>query len=212
MNYTAVIVAAGSGSRMNLGYNKVYYPIDGIPILQHAMSLFVEDEDCIQIVVVTDNEDYHKYIKENATGKIVIAQGGETRQESVANGVHAAICEKIMIHDGARPFLDKETLQRVKEALEIEDAVCVMVPCKDTIKRCQDGYIVETLVRQELMAAQTPQAFTTALYRECMEKAEEEGYQATDDCALVERYSNIRIKIVEGSYKNKKITTIEDLQ
>ncbi len=212
MEYSAVIVAAGSGARMNLGYNKVYYKINGVPILQMAMSLFIWDEDCKQIVVVTDNRDYHEHIKENASGKIMIAKGGETRQDSVANGLEAVISDKVMIHDGARPYLDEETLMAVKRELEQEEAVCVMVPCTDTIKRVEGDYIVETIPRVELRAAQTPQAFSTDLIRSCMKKAQEDHYVGTDDCSLVEKYSDVKIKIVEGTFENKKITTMEDLK
>lgn len=212
MEYSVVIVAAGSGARMNLGYNKVYYKINGVPILQMAMSLFIWDEDCKQIVVVTDNHDYRTHIKDNAKGKVVIAKGGETRQDSVANGLEAVICDKVMIHDGARPYLDEETLMAVKRELETEEAVCVMVPCTDTIKKVEEGYIVETIPRNTLMAAQTPQAFSTDLIRTCMKRAQEDHFIGTDDCSLVEKYSTTPIKIVEGTFENKKITTLEDLK
>jgi 2-C-methyl-D-erythritol 4-phosphate cytidylyltransferase len=96
--------------------------------------------------------------------------------------------------------------------METEAAACLMVPCKDTIKLTADGYIEKTLPRSQLMAAQTPQAFQTELLLRAMRNARADGFEATDDCSIVEAYTDIRIKTVPGNYANKKITTIEDLQ
>lgn len=211
MNYSAIIVAAGSGTRMHLGYNKVYAKLaDGRSILSHSLSLFEKDEDCKQIILVTDYELFHSD-HPILTGKITIARGGNTRQESVANGLGAVLCDTVLIHDGARPFLTKENLEAIKQAMQENDAACLMVPCKDTIKHVENGYVVNTYPRETLLAAQTPQAFRTSLILHCMAKAKEEGYTGTDDCSLVEKYSTIPVKAVLGSYANKKITTPEDL-
>lgn len=212
IEYSAVIVAAGLGTRMNLGYNKVYYEIDGHPILETTMDIFLKDDDCKQVVVVTNSDDYHKSIAEGTTGKVVLAKGGATRQESVSNGLEAVICDVVFIHDGARPYLAKESLAALKEAMETEQAVCLMVPCKDTIKRVEGDYIVETIDRNVLRAAQTPQCFKTDLIRTCMEKAWEENFIGTDDSMLVEKYSDVKVRVVEGTFENKKITTPEDLK
>lgn len=212
MNYTALIVAAGAGTRMGLGYNKAYYRMDGKTILERSMHLFLEDSDCKEIVVVTDSDTYRKEIGTDSIGKIVLVQGGNTREESVYWGMQAVISDIVLIHDGARPFLQEEDLHAIKQAMETEDAACLMVPCKDTIKLTSNGYIEKTLPRNLLMAAQTPQAFKTGLLMEAMRKARADGFEATDDCSIVECYSDTHIKIVQGSYANKKITTIEDIQ
>lgn len=212
MEYSAVIVAAGKGTRMNLGYNKVYYKLDGQPILETTMDIFLNDEDCKQVVVVTNSDDYHKKIATGTTGKVVLAQGGETRQDSVANGLEAVICDTVFIHDGARPFLAKESLDALKEVMQSEDAACLMVPCTDTIKRVEGDYVVETIPRTVLRAAQTPQCFKTELILSCMEQAKAEGFIGTDDCSLVEKYSHTKVRVVEGTFENKKITTPEDIK
>jgi len=117
-----------------------------------------------------------------------------------------------MVHDGARPYLDEKSLKRIKKALKTDDAVLLSVPCKDTIKKVgEDGYIELTYDRGTLCAAQTPQAFRTDLLLECMKKAEAEKFTGTDDCSVVETFSDVRIKTVEGSYANIKITTPEDM-
>lgn len=212
MEYSAVIVAAGNGSRMGLGYNKVYALLDdGRMILMAAITPFLNDPDCREIVIVTDPLEFRQHFTYRFPGRIVLCGGGETRQESVWNGLHAAVCDTVLIHDGARPFIKEEDLQALKEAMETEDAAVLMVPCKDTIKRVKDGYVEETFNRSELMAAQTPQAFRTQLIISCLEKAIRDGFTGTDDAMIVERYSHTKIKAVSGSYANRKITTPEDI-
>lgn len=211
--YTALIVAAGAGTRMGLGYNKAYYRMaDGKTILEHTMDCFLQDEDCKEIVVVTDSEDFYHALGPDTIGKIVVVQGGASREESVWNGMKAVLCDTVFVHDGARPFLPKECLNAMKLVMEQEEAACLMVPCKDTVQRVEDGYIAEALPRESLMAAQTPQAFRTDLIINCLEQAERDGYTGTDDCSAVLRYTDVRIKAVTGSYANIKITTPEDLK
>ena len=213
MKYTAVIVAAGSGTRMKLGYNKVYAKMrDERTILNHTIDIFKADKDCIQIVVVTEALAYYQNMEGDWPGLITIAKGGKTRQQSVYNGLIAAIGEYVMVHDGARPYLDEKSLKRIKKALKTDDAVLLSVPCKDTIKKVgEDGYIELTYDRSTLCAAQTPQAFRTDLLLDCMKKAEAEKFTGTDDCSVIEAFSDVRIKTVEGSYANIKITTPEDM-
>ena len=106
LDYTALIVAAGAGTRMGLGYNKAYYRMaDGKTILEHTMDCFLQDEDCKEIVVVTDSEDFYHALGPDTIGKIVVVQGGASREESVWNGMKAVLCDTVFVHDGARPFL-----------------------------------------------------------------------------------------------------------
>ena len=105
-----------------------------------------------------------------------------------------------------------ELIERIKRALETEKAALLAISSKDTVKRVKDGYVLETYPRSELMLAQTPQGFETDLILECYKKAKKEGYLATDDASLVEYYSDVPVKIVEGSPSNFKITTPDDLR
>ncbi|SJZ38404.1 2-C-methyl-D-erythritol 4-phosphate cytidylyltransferase [Anaerorhabdus furcosa] len=211
MKYSVIIVAAGRGSRMNLGYNKVYYPLNGITILEQTMKKFENDPLCNQIIVVTEGEDYKTHTN-RYSGKIVIVKGGETRQESVYNGLCAAKEEVVFVHDGARPFVTIESLKKLTQAMENNEAALLMVPCKDTIKVVENGVIAKTLDRAKLMHAQTPQAFKTKLLIECYQKAFKDKFLGTDDASLVEKYSDVKIAVVEGDYKNIKITTPEDIE
>ena len=212
MNYSALIVAAGSGTRMKLGYNKAYYRLDERTILEHTMDIFLSDPDCSEVVVVTDSEMFRKEIPGRIPGRVVLVSGGSSREESVSNGLNAVASEVVFVHDGARPFLSKACLEAMKQTMETEEAACLMVPCKDTIKVVKGGYIVKTIERNTIKAAQTPQAFRTELLVHCMDLARKEGYQGTDDCSIVEHFSSAKIRVVEGSYENFKITTPEDLK
>ncbi len=211
MKYSVLIPAAGSGERMHLGYNKVYWRPDERTVLEHTMEVFLQDEDCEQIVVVCDAGEYCRHIPQGR-GRVVLVQGGMTRQESVSNGLNAVLSDTVLVHDGARPYLSREYLEAVKKALEEEDAVCLAVPSKDTVKIVKDGYITDTPERSTVWNAQTPQGFRTELLRRCMRAAERDGYTGTDDCSLAERYGNTRVRIVSGSYENIKLTTPEDIE
>lgn len=174
------------------------------------MQIFEKDSRCAQIIVVTEGTDY-KLQTNRYNGNIVVVRGGKTRQESVQNGLYAARESIVFVHDGARPYVSKDCLNRLCESMESNDAAILMVAAKDTIKTVKDGYVECTPPRESLMHAQTPQAFKTALLLDCYKKAMSEDFVGTDDASLVEKYGNTRIAVVEGDYRNKKITTVDDL-
>ena len=213
MNYSALIVAAGKGKRMGLGYNKVLYRLSNEEtILQTTVQVFLADSRCKQIIVVMNKEDIAKCVKEQDVGKVVRVQGGATRQESVFNGLGAVSEDYVLIHDGARPFLTQECIDNLLVTLESEKACLLAVPVKDTIKVIEQGYIKETLIRDNLVQAQTPQAFETDFIINCYKEGKKRGLLFTDDAQLVELVSDTKIKVVVGDYKNLKITTIEDIK
>lgn len=214
MKYSAIILAAGKGSRTNLEYNKVFYTFkDGEKLLRKTVRPFLEDEDCTQLIVVCGKEE-KEIVKEilPEDKRIETTYGGDTRQDSVFNGLSGVKESYVMIHDGARCYVSKEEIERCKETLESEKACLLMVPAIDTIKVVKDGYVESTPVRSTLYYAQTPQCFETSLIKECYLKGKEEGWQASDDTSLVERYSDTKVKVVIGEYANKKVTTKEDLK
>ena len=213
MNYSTIIVAAGMGTRAKLGYNKAYFKFDnGNTILDETMNVFLNDDRCKQIIIVCDIQDYKANIQRDFSGNIVLVSGGKTRQESVYNGMHAVNEDVVFVHDGARPFLTKKVIDDILITMENNDACCVMVPVKDTLKKVIDGVIVETIDREVMRHAQTPQVFKTDLLWGCIKKAFDEGYIGTDDASLVERYSDVKVKEVLGDEKNIKITTPADLE
>lgn len=213
MNYTALIVAGGQGLRMGLGYNKVFYQLsEGKTVLDTTLQIFRDDPRCAQIVIVTNQADLIKIVKSYEAGRIVNVGGGPTRQDSVLNGLMAVTQDVVLIHDAVRPWTPKANIDALLAAMETEQAAILSVKVKDTIKEVRDGYVTRTIDRSTLVHAQTPQAFNTKLLLKCHHQAENDRYKATDDAQIVEKYGQVRIKAVEGSYANIKITTLEDIK
>ena len=209
MDYSCVIVAAGKGSRMNLGYNKAYYMLDDKCILEHTIKAFKDDHDCKEIIVVCDIDDFKAHIKDD---DVILVNGGATRSDSVYNGLQKVSYEYVMIHDGARPYVSSKILDDTKQCLSKHNACLAMVDCKDTIKKVIDNKVVKTYDRTTLKNAQTPQSFKTSLIIEAYQKAIADNFIATDDASIYEVYGNDDVYVIEGSYDNIKITTIEDIK
>ena len=211
MNYSAIVLSAGKGSRSGLTYNKMLYRFKNKTVYEMTMDIFLNDERCKQIVVVTKEEELDDLKKLISSKKIDYVFGGKERQDSVYNGLQVVKEDYVLIHDGARPYLKKENIDDILECLNKNNACLLVVPVKDTIKVCMDGNIVKTLPREQLVQAQTPQAFKTELIKRCYQKGKDQNYIATDDASLVEYFENIEVKAVLGSYSNIKITTPDDL-
>lgn len=211
MKYAVIIAAGGNGGRMGLKYNKMFFPLaTGKTILETSVELFKSDPRCTQIIVVTNPVDIEKLpFKED--GRITLALGGKTRQESVYHGLLKAKEELVLVHDGARPWCTRESIDDLLAAMVNEKAGILAVAEIETIKEVENGYIKQTIRRDRMMHAQTPQAFDRELLLKCHRDAEAEGYSATDDAQLIERYSDTPIRIVEGNYANVKITTMNDV-
>lgn len=211
MEYSVIVLCAGSGTRTGLKYNKIFHRIDGITVYQKTMSIFLEDIHCKQIIVVTKEQEIEDLKEIIVNEKITYSYGGKERQDSVYNGLQLVNQEYVLIHDGARPYLQRQNIEDILAALQQEDACLLMVPCKDTIKEVKNGVVQKTLPRETLMQAQTPQAFKTKIIKEAYQKGKDTHFVATDDCSLVEAFMDCKIRVVMGSYDNIKITTKEDL-
>ena len=209
--YSAIILCAGKGTRTGLEYNKMLYKFKDKTIYEMTLDIFLKDERCHQIIVVTSLEEKDVFQKLTQKPQVEFVVGGKERQDSVYAGLQKVKCEYVLIHDGARPYVKKENIDALLECLKTHEACLLMVPCKDTIKRVMNGKIVETLSRSELMQAQTPQAFKKDVIYEAYRKGIEESFQATDDAQMVEHFTDTEVYAVMGDYENKKITTPEDL-
>ena len=208
----AIIVAAGEGKRMG-GLDKVFTPLLGESVLMRATRPFQECELIDQIVVVVsgDNENHcRRLVTGKEWSKVTdVCIGGKRRQDSVAEGLKLLkTCEWVVVHDGARPLVTVDLIERGLQAAKETGAAIVAVDVKDTIKMVDDNEIVsQTLSRQNLRAVQTPQVFRLDL----LQLAHRQHYSdVTDDAAMVERMGH-KVKLYEGSYDNIKITTPEDL-
>lgn len=210
MKYSAVILAAGSGLRVGLGYNKLLYKLDEETIIEKTVKVFENDKDCQEIILVISQSDSES-MKNIFKNRVSYVYGGATRQESSYNGVSKANHEIVMIHDGARPYVSQKELNACKEMMETQKACLLMVPVKDTIKKIVDGKVETTYDRSQLMAALTPQCFKKDLICSCLEKAMNSDEIFFDDASVVEKMSNEMVYVVQGEYSNTKITTKEDL-
>lgn len=214
MNYSVVIPCAGMGKRMGLGYNKLLYKMDGQKtVIEKTVGIFTADESCVQIILVISPQDQKEFIDLfSSTEKVEWCLGGKERQDSVYQGLLRVKSDYVMIHDGARPYLTKDCIDRLLAALERYEACLLMVSAKDTIKIVdEDGFVRETPNRASLMHAQTPQAFKTEIIKEAYHLAKKQQVLGTDDASLVEMLTDVKVKMVEGDYGNIKITTPEDL-
>lgn len=221
---SVVIPAAGKGTRMNVGENKQLIEIKEKPILAWTLEAFQNCNQIDEIVLVTSEESIpvfkNKIVDKYGLTKVSSIQiGGYERQNSVFNGLKSVDnkCDIVLIHDGARPFIDEKTItDSIEKAYEF-GAACVAVQQKDSVKFGNEkDFIEETLDRSRIWIAQTPQAFRFGIVMDAHISAEEDDYFGNDDSVLVERFfakhkMNNKVKIVVGRYDNIKITTNEDI-
>ena len=210
----AVIVAAGSASRMG-GIDKVMANLGGEPMILRTVRAF-QNCDAITSIVIVTREDLIRPISDlcrDMKKVAAVVAGGSSRQESVHLGLNALPkgMKLAAVHDGARPLISWQVIDRVVRAANTYGAAAPAIPVKDTIKVVAGGLVKETPDRATLQAVQTPQVFDFDLLRGALKKAEEDGTQVTDDCSAVER-TGMRIKIVEGDERNLKVTTPMDLK
>ena len=213
-NCGAVIVAAGNASRMG-GIDKVMAQLGGEPMVKRTVRTFQNCEAISTIVIVT-RENLILPITElcREFDKVTaVVTGGNSRQESVQRGLDALgnQVKLAAIHDGARPLITYEVIDRTVRAAHSYGAAAPAIPVKDTIKTVEGGLVKNTPDRSKLRAVQTPQIFDYDLLRGALKKAYEEGAEVTDDCSAVERLG-MKVKLVEGDERNIKVTTPMDLK
>ena len=221
MHITSIILAAGSGKRMGGNVKKQYLDLCGHSILWYSLRAF-EDSDVDEIIIVCSKEDierndeyrseFHKLTK--------VVAGGAERYNSVYNGLVAADgCDKVLIHDGARPFVSTGIINGCISMLDTEEGCVAAVSSKDTVKIIdRNGYVMSTPDRNSVWIMQTPQSFRYSAIRPAYDKlieAEKTGtlgdLNITDDAMVAEHFGNIRVKMAESIYDNIKITTPSDL-
>ncbi len=207
MKYDAVIVASGKGERAGLGYNKAFYRMkDGMTVLEHAASLFVKDEDCVKVVIVTGKEFFDDVFQND---KVVLTEGGKERKDSVHQGLLKCESEYVLIHDAARPFLSESALMAVKEKVVERKAAVLGKIAVDTVKLIEGDKVVRTLDRSRIFLAETPQAFERKLLEDCYERCGDVVF--TDDVSLAESLG-YEVSIVTDGHDNRKLTREEDFR
>ena len=216
--YAAIVLAAGSGKRMNSKVHKQYLIIQDRPVLYYSLKEF-EDSAVDEIVLVVGKGE-EKFCRKEIVDKYgiskvkAIVEGGKERYHSVFEGLkQTSDADYVLIHDGARPFVNQKIIRRCMLEVPEYQACVVGMPVKDTIKIADEGgYAKQTPDRKNVWMIQTPQTFSYALIYEAYEEMlKTEDAAITDDAMVLERTKGKKSKLIEGSYRNIKITTPEDL-
>lgn len=220
MKNIAIVLAGGTGSRLNAGIPKQFLKLAGKTILEHTLCAF-QDHELIDEIAVISNKDYlhtvEEIVKENRFTKVSkILAGGKERYDSTLAALNTFPEEaNLLIHDAVRPLVDERIIRDVVEALKEYDAVNTVVPAVDTIIEVDEKHeFIENIPDRTLLyRSQTPQAFKAHVLREAYRTAlQDPGFKATDDCGVVKKYSpEIKIKIIKGDNRNMKLTYAEDL-
>ncbi len=225
--FAAVVLSAGRGSRMNASVPKQYLMLGKRPVIYYSLKAF-QNSGVEDIILVTGREDVEfcqkEIVDKYALAKVrAVVPGGEQRYHSVFCGLKelkkkGGQPDYVMIHDGARPFVDQAMIERCAKAVKRDQACVAGMPVKDTIKIADDcQFAKETPKRSLVWQVQTPQAFAFSMIYDAYQKLlkqEEQGetLSVTDDAMVVESILGEKVRLVEGSYKNLKITTPEDLK
>ncbi len=208
----AVVLCAGSGTRMGIDKSKLLLEINGKTVLEKSVEAFLDLPEIDEIIVVCRECDVEAFSELLPDENISFVIGGKTRQGSIQNAV-AVIdeCDYIIIHDGARPLVSQQAILKTLDAAQITKAAATGVYVKDTIKIVDENLnIVGTPNRKNLVSIQTPQIFDFSVYKKALDNAVKSGRDYTDDCQLVEALG-MQVSAVIGDYENIKITTPSDI-
>ncbi len=221
MHCTAIVLSAGQGKRMETSTQKQYLELEGKPIIYYSLKVF-EDSQIIDHIVLVVGEGQKEYVCEEILNKYgfskvsAVVYGGKERYDSVWQGILALTAQQgyVFIHDGARPFVDEDILNRAYDTVIRYGACAAGMPSKDTIKLVDDeSFTVKTPKRKYMWVVQTPQVFESSLITDAYSKLmREDSANVTDDAMVVEQMMKVPVKLFEGSYENIKITTPEDLE
>lgn len=213
---SVVLPAAGQGKRLDQHPPKAAVELSGTSLVAHTVRPFLSLDWPVELVIVEPpDESLQDFVHDDVpdTDNIRYVEGGPSRFASVRNGVRALrdSGEILLIHDAARPFVTEEFIRRIVRAVDEEGAVIPVLSIPDTVKRVRDGNVVETVDRDELFRAQTPQGFRRTWYEDALETlSEEEAKSLTDDAGVVQA-AGYTVSVVEGDWRNFKITYPEDL-
>ncbi len=226
MKVVVIIPAAGLGTRMAAAAkshaSKQFVDLDGVPILIHTLRKFSATPEIAEIYLALRKAEAGNFmprLEQEELGKpLHVVEGGESRQESVANALAAVRAEPddiVLVHDAVRPFVDRETILNVIAAAGKHGAAIAGVPAQDTIKQvertAEGAVITSTVPRERVVLAQTPQGFRFGLLKQAFDEAQQDGFAGTDEASLVERARH-EVVVVMGSPRNIKITTPGDME
>ena len=211
MKYSAIILAAGSGLRTGLNTNKILIQINGRCVVDYSIKFFKKDDNCGEIILVVSKKNFQALYEMYNSDFIKVVVGGLHRQDSVYNALKIAVNEYVLVHDGARPFILKDYVDEIFDNLREYPSITLGVKVKETIQEVDGNRVVRTLDRNSLIITQTPQGFKKDVLIKAHQLAFDDTYFGTDDTILIERYLGITAFVVEGDYRNVKLTTIDDI-
>lgn len=205
MKVDAVVVAAGSGTRF--GSKKQFTLLNGKPVISYSIEILREFCDNIVIVAQADDNEF----VEKMLGFSNVVEGGRERMDSVYNGLKAICCDIVLVHDAARPLIDKILVKDIIKTAKQHNSAVPVINISETVKKIKKGLIEDTLDRDKLRLSQTPQAFRYDMLKKAYEKAIKSKESYTDESSIWEKFYG-SVKAVEGSRRNIKITTKDDLE
>lgn len=204
MDYSLLIVAAGKHAGEGLSYEKALAAFkNGKTVVEYTMSVFLNDEKCKQIVVVTNSADLRNLVLNSTSGKIVYVKGGPTRAQSVRGGLNAVSEEVVLIHDGVRPWIRQKDIDGLLEKMKDEEAAVLAVPARMTLRMQGGDYLGEHVNTEDMLLIQTPQAYKTDFIIDCYRRIDPHT-SITDDALLVSSVSDCKIAIVAGDIHNTR--------
>lgn len=211
MKYSVLVVAAGKDAAKGLSYEKALAAYnDSTSVLSQTISVFMEDEQCTQIVVVTNPTDLRTIVQSSESGKILYVKGGATRPESVLIGLTAVAEDIVLIHDGVRPWLRQDYIDKLLESMKTERASVLAIRPVGGVHRVSEGYLLPEIMTENVVITQTPQAYHTSFIISCYGKAVRQGLDYRDDAQIVHALSDEKISVVWGDVRNARFILKED--
>jgi 2-C-methyl-D-erythritol 4-phosphate cytidylyltransferase len=220
VKFALIMPAAGSGTRLGTGQPKALLNLCGKPLFVWSAEAILGHGDCVEAVIAAPAGELATFerlgVQYFGAGQMLVVAGGSERQTSVGNALRAlrTDAEIVLVHDAARPLLTRELVDKLLTAMTSDVAAVIpAVAISATVKEIsgQPPMVKRTLDRSQLAAVQTPQALRRAIFMEAIKRASDDGFFATDDAALIERYKLGTVRVVEGEQSNIKITTAHDV-
>lgn len=207
MKYSVIINAAGKNATKGESYNKVFKILkrEQITVLEKSIQLFLNDNRCHQIIVITNPCDMKNNVLSHSLEKVIHVNAGPSRQDSIFMALMAVKEDIVLIHDGARPWVDREEIDSLLDAMNFHCAATLAIKLNESIKIIKDGYIEESINDNNFMRIQSPQAFKTDLIINSYKKINQQKITVIDDCQAIELGSTHKVFIVEGKHKNQRV-------
>ncbi len=205
MDYSVLVIAAGSGAAKGKSYRRAFASFKGKrSVLGQTVSIFLDDPNCKQIVIVASPADLPRVVKSHDTGKVLFVKGGKTRMESVFIGLTAVSEDVVLIHDGVRPWIRQKYIDRLLQRMHEEEACVLAIRPKGSLRRVENGYITERVKTDEIVMTQTPQAFHTSVILKAYRKALDKGLELYDDAEVLSEVSDVSVAVEKGDLRNTR--------